>query len=143
MRPARVRISGGGARRLVLAACLATAGCGTDVPVLLERDSALFWDSTFLLEEAAEAHVDVGPTLYQTEADKIIACEPLTEQMSEQVESGAPGFFDSMGNDLGRLVAVLVPVEPVETCAEAVQAYSEELDVLRMRIRQSASSEAP
>ena len=142
MRSARFLPVSGSVRRLAVAVCLATAGCGTDVPVLLEQDSALFWESTFLLEEAAEARVDVGPTLYQTEADKIVACQPLTEAMSAQMESGEPGFFASMGNDLGHLAAVLIPIEPVEACADAVQAYSAELDVLRMRIRQSASTAA-
>ena len=113
---------------------LALTACGTNVPELMKRDGNLFWEANFLLEEAAEADVDVDPALYQAEAEKITACSFLTDEVTEQVYEGEPGFIEEVLMGAGDLLVRVVPVTQVEDCAAAVDAYGSELERLRHRL---------
>ena len=137
------RRSGPLAGCLVAGIAFVVAGCGTDVPALMKRDGDLFWEANFLLEEAAEAQVEVDPALYRAEADKITACDFLTEAMTEQIHEGEPDFVDNVLLGAGDLLARILPIADIEHCASAVDTYGSELDRLRYRLGLRMTAEEP
>ena len=123
---------------LICGAALLLSACGTNVPVLLEKESRLEWESAQVLADAElEGHA-FEDDFYAVEDAKFEACEPLYQNVMQRVdksyEEGGLSFGEHFVSDLMLLGALIFPVPSVEACADAHDRYHEEFQVLRDRL---------
>jgi hypothetical protein len=105
---------------LVLGALL--AGCGTNVEWLLAEDGRLTSEADRIIIMAEEAAPGLEEPVYAAEDSKQRACRFLHEAVMDRIER-TPSFGEAFVSDLSALVALFVPLGPVERCAHAMEAY--------------------
>jgi len=131
-------------RALLLLLCVAIQGCGTDAVTLLREDNELTWQAELVLAEAEGLPLEVDETYYQAASDKTEACRPIYRSVKYRIERELLGerssFAKSLGNDFMLLVALIVPVGPVATCAAAYEQYRVRHLALQERITRLQSA---
>ena len=78
--------------------------------------------------------------VYAAEEFKDRACGFLHEAVLDHLQRN-PGFGEQFVSDLTSVVVLLVPIQQVEHCAEALEAYSGTVDALSREIDRSATSD--
>ncbi len=119
---------------IIIASCAALIGCGTNVRKLLEDDSRASWQAYSVVEQAEALDVGLEKPIYDAEAVKDEACEPIYAAAAEKISSGTLSFWDQLWSDLVQFVVLVVPIGTVETCAEAHERYEDEIVTLRYRL---------
>ena len=122
-------------------ACLALAGCGTDIQWLLQRDSALVAKADEIAAAAEAIDPQLTTEMYDAEDAKRAACETIYQAISEQM-TRRPSFGDELESDFGLFVAYLVPIEEVERCARAQASYRTTVELLQRRVQGRAAGPA-
>lgn len=122
--------------------CLALAACGTDVHWLLKRDSALVAEADRIATAAEAVDPNLTTDMYDAEDAKRAACQTIYQSISEGM-TRPPTFGEQLVADLGLFVAYLVPIEEIERCAEAEDAYEAAVKALANRIGPASSGGAP
>jgi hypothetical protein len=123
-----------------VAACLSLAACGTDIELLLERDSALVTRADRLAAAAEAIEPELTTELYDTEDAKRAACESIYASVAGFM-TRPPSFGEELVSDLGAFLAYLFPIGEVERCAQAQSRYQAAVEALADRIGESAGSE--
>jgi hypothetical protein len=123
------------------ALCLALAGCGTDIQWLLKRDSALVAKADEIAATAEAIDPELTTEMYDAEDAKRAACQSIYESISEQM-TRRPSFAEELESDVGLFVAYLVPIEDVERCARAQDAYRTTVERLQSRLQGRAAAPA-
>jgi hypothetical protein len=116
-----------------LLACALLAGCGTNVQWLLAEESRLTPRADRLAQAAEAVGGGIEQPLYDAEDAKLQACRFLTEATLDLMQR-EPGFGEQFVSDLSAVVVLLIPVEPVESCARALHAYRESIAQLERRL---------
>src|SRR5262249_8627948 len=94
------------------ALCLALAACGTDIHMLLKRDSALVAKADEIAAAAEAIDPEQTREMYDAEDAKRAACETIYQSVSEQM-TRRPSFGEELESDFGLFVAYLVPIDEV------------------------------
>ena len=121
-------------RCVVLIFCLLLTGCGSSVTRLLEEDSQLWWQSDPIIAAAENLDQGLVDSVYEAEAAKHEACEPIIGAARQQIYEGQGSLGERFWSDLTQLVALIVPISSVNECAEAQERYSQELASLCQRL---------
>jgi hypothetical protein len=116
--------------------CGLLAGCGTNVQWLLTEQGRLTPEADRLATAAADLGTGTEQPLYDAEDRQLAACRFLTEAVSEGMER-KPSFGAQFVSDLSAVMVLLVPVEPVESCADAVDAYRQSIAQLDDELKRS------
>ncbi len=118
-----------------LTACLLLVGvlvasCGTDIPMMLEEDSKLYWRDVDDLVADDDGDFDEEAVLELVENEKWQACTKVYKAVNERIEremrEGPLPFFDKFVYDFKLFGAFLVPIGFVERCRIAIERYREE-----------------
>ena len=118
-----------------LTACLLLVGvlvasCGTDVPMMLEEGSKLYWRDVDDFAEDDDGDFDEEAMLELVENEKWQACTKVYKAVNERIEremrEGPLPFFDKFVYDFKLFGAFLVPIGFVERCRIAIERYREE-----------------
>lgn len=109
-------------RLFTLLACFALPGCGTNVHWLLSEEGRLTEKADRLVTAAEPLGAGMEEGVYKAEDAKLEACRFLTEATVERMQQ-EPTFGEQFVSDLSSVVVLLVPVGPVEDCADALHAY--------------------
>ncbi|HUL06457.1 MAG TPA: hypothetical protein VLV76_08995 [Candidatus Acidoferrum sp.] len=126
---------------LAAALCLALAGCGTDIQWLLKRDSVLVAKADEIAASAEAIDPELTTEMYDAEDAKRVACQRIYESISEQM-TRQPSFGEELESDVGLFVAYLVPIEEVERCARAQDAYRTTVERLQTRLQGRSAAPA-
>ncbi len=129
-----------GSKSLVLLATLALAACGTLPSQLLEEESRFSWQADSVLSAAESLDRGFEDGVYEAEAAKFEACEPIIEAARARVAEGDNSFGKQFLSDLMQLIAYLIPIRSVENCAMAQQHYVREVVKLCEHLGQKDSS---
>jgi hypothetical protein len=79
------------------------------------------------LATAAESlGTGIEQPVYDAEDSQLAACRFLTEATVERMQAD-PTFGEQFVSDLSAVVVLLVPVEPVERCADSINAYRDSI----------------
>ncbi|MGH6933569.1 MAG: hypothetical protein ACREEE_14175 [Dongiaceae bacterium] len=127
---------------LMMGAVSLLAGCGTNVPWLLERDSAFLPRASVIVSDAELAGPELSDPVYAAEDSKIAACRFMNEAVVDRMMRD-PSFGEQFVSDVGVVVALLVPIPKVERCAEAFDSYVAAVDALEQRLGAVGSVETP
>ncbi len=120
---------------IIIASCVALIGCGTNVRELLEDDSRISWQAYSAIEQAEALDIGLEGPIYNAEAAKEEACEPIYAAAAERFPSDTVSFWEELWSDLVQFVVRVVPIDTVETCAKAHKRYKDETLVLRDRLQ--------
>ncbi len=120
---------------IIIASCAALIGCGTNVRELLEDDSRISWQAFSAIEQAEALDIGLEGPIYNAEAAKEEACEPIYAAAAERFPSDTVSFWEELWSDLVQFVVRVVPIDSVETCAKAHKRYKDETRVLRDRLQ--------
>ncbi len=120
---------------IIIASCAALIGCGTNVRKLLEDDSRISWQAYSAIEQAEALDIGLEGPIYNAEAAKHEACEPIYAAAAERFSSDTLSFWEELWSDLVQFVVRVVPIDTVETCAKAHKRYKDETLVLRDRLQ--------
>ena len=120
---------------IIIASCAALIGCGTNVRELLEEDSRISWQAYSAVEQAEALDIGLEGPVYDAEAAKEEACEPIYAAATERLPSDILSFWEELWSDVVLFVVWVVPVDTVETCAKAHKLYKDETLVLRNRLQ--------
>ena len=115
-------------RLLILAMVLALAGCGTNVKRLVERNGELTREADWLLTEDDSERTR---SFYDAEARRGEACAEIDRATTRRFEDQDFSLVDGFLSDLTQFAVLLVPVGPVERCAQAQRRYEEAIARLR------------
>jgi hypothetical protein len=125
------------ARRLLtiiaLGAALALAGCGTNVPALMARDSHLVVEADRAIGVAENLGTGLEQPVYEAEATKGEACKFINDAVVDRMARD-PSFGEQFTTDLSMFIVLLVPVSPVERCADAFEAYRDSVNALERQL---------
>lgn len=124
----------------ILLLCLILAGCGTSVTALLQENSELFWRAEEVIGAADELDRDLGEPVYDAEDVRQKACQFLTDATAKQMFATETPFMEQFRSDLERLLVLIVPVERVESCAEAQKHYKNAIETLCQDLRDEGVS---
>jgi hypothetical protein len=116
--------------------CGLLAGCGTNVQWLLTEQGRLTPEADRLATAAEDLGTGIEQPLYDAEDRQLAACRFLTEAVTEGMER-KPSFGSQFVSDLSAVMVLLVPVEPVESCTDAVDAYRESIARLDLELKRS------
>jgi hypothetical protein len=120
-------------------AVLALAGCGTDVPALLEADSELAWEAEDLMAEAERKRLAELESYQEAHATKEDLCEPLYSKAQTRIDDGMSGkdlpVTERFWSDLMIVGALIFPVGAVEQCAAAFERYQSAHNSLADRVQ--------
>jgi hypothetical protein len=116
--------------------CSLLAGCGTNVQWLLTEQGRLTPEADRLATAAEDLGTGIEQPLYDAEDRQLAACRFLTEAVTEGMER-KPSFGSQFVSDLSAVMVLLVPVEPVESCTDAVDAYRESIARLDLELKRS------
>src|SRR5215475_3789238 len=106
----------------LLLLCGLLAGCGTNVRWLLTEQSRLTPEAERLTTAAEDLETGIEQPVYDAEDSQLAACRFLTDAAVEGMQRKS-SFGEQFISDLSAVIALLVPVEPVETCANSIDAY--------------------
>ncbi len=120
---------------IIIASCATLIGCGTDVRELLEADSRISWQAYSAIEQAEALDIGLEGPVYDAEAAKEEACEPIYAAAAERLPSDILSFWEELWSDVIQFVVRVVPIDTVETCAKAHELYKDETLVLRDRLQ--------
>ena len=138
---------GAGSRLWRLPGCLTVgvffllAGCGTNIPFLLEEEGRLMWRGDQALE-AADFDADLQTPLYDAESRMQKSCESINRAVTEQRDTPDISILAQLRTDLGLVIALLLPIKEVETCATAQDHYRQTLAALCQRLDELDSQAA-
>lgn len=113
-------------------------GCGTDVKELLAHDSQVSWQGYSVVAQAEALEIGLEEPVYDAEEIKNEACAPIYAR-AEQSRPAVVTFWEDLWSGLVQFVVQVIPIEMVETCAEAHENYKDEIDTLRDRLQQFVS----
>ena len=120
---------------------LASAGCGTNVPALLEQDSDLAWEAEDLMVEAERQRLTELENYQEAHAIKEDLCEPLYSRAHDRIDNGMSGndllVTERFWSDLMIVGALIFPVDSVEQCADAFGRYQSVHSTLLHQVRNS------
>ena len=118
---------------LSLLACAALPGCGTNVQWLLSEEGRLTSEADRLATAAEPLGTGVEDRVYDAEDAKLEACRFLTEATVQRMQQ-EPTFGEQFVSDLSTVVVLLVPIAPVEDCADALQSYGNTIAELEQQL---------
>jgi len=107
--------------------------CGTDVPWLLKRDSLLVGRADKIATQAEAIDPDLTTAMYDAEDAKRAACQTLYASVTELMRRPQT-FGEELYSDLGQFIAYFIPIDELERCAAAQDAYADTVEDLRVRI---------
>ena len=113
----------------LLLLCSLLAGCGTNVQWLLAEQGRLTPQADRLATAAESLGTGIEQPVYDAEDSQLAACRFLTEATVERMQSD-PTFGEQLVSDLSAVIVLLVPVEPVERCADSINAYRDSIGQL-------------
>jgi hypothetical protein len=124
----------------LLLLCGLLAGCGTNVRWLLTEEGQLTPEADQLATAAEGLGTGIEKPLYDAEDRELAACRFLTEAAVEGMqEKEKPSFGEQFVSDLSAVVVLLVPIDPVENCADSINAYRDSIARLKLELdRKSA-----
>ena len=125
---------------LALSSCLLLGACGTNVPWLLQRDSAFLPEASNVVSEAEMASPELSDPVYAAEDRKIAACKFMNDAVVDRMRRD-PSFGEQFASDLGVVIALLVPIPKVERCGDAFDSYVATVDELNQRLDSLGSAE--
>jgi hypothetical protein len=102
------------------------AGCGTNVQWLLKEQGRLTPEADRLATAAEDLGTGIEQPVYDAEDSQLAACRFLTEATVEGMQR-KPSFGEQFIADLSAVIVLLVPVEPVESCADSLDAYRDSI----------------
>jgi len=114
--------------------CALLAGCGTNVQYLLAEESRLTPEADRVTNAAESLNNGIEKPVYDAEDAKLEACRFLHEATVQRMESASPTFGQQFVSDLSSVVVLLVPVGPVERCADSVHAYGDSIAKLERKL---------
>jgi len=114
--------------------CALLAGCGTNVQYLLAEESRLTPEADRATSAAESLNNGIEKPVYDAEDAKLEACRFLHEATVQRMEAGSPTFGQQFVSDLSSVVVLLVPVGPVERCADSIHAYGDSIAKLEQRL---------
>ena len=138
---------GAGSRLRRLPRCLAVgvffllAGCGTNIPVLIEEEGRLLWRGDQALE-AASFDPDLQTPLYDAESEMQRSCESINRAVATRRDTPNISVAAQFRSDLALVIALLLPIKEVETCATAQAHYRQTLAALCQRLDELSSRAA-
>jgi hypothetical protein len=110
----------------LLLLCGLLAGSGTNVQWLLTEQSRLTPEADRLATAAEDLGTGIEQPVYDAEDSQLAACRFLTEAAVEGMQR-KPSFGEKFISDLSAVIVLLVPVEPVESCADSIKAYRDSI----------------
>ncbi len=120
-------------RAAAVVLCLPLFACGTDIELLLARDSLLVARA----DRAAAAGETVAPDLttkvYDAEDAKRAAGETIYAPIAGYMTT-PPSFSEEFASDVGAFIAYIVPIPSVERCAAAQAQYQQAVEALEQRV---------
>lgn len=135
---ARLRKTGRGPATTALLLCGLLAGCGTNVQWLLAEQGRLTHEADRLATAAEDLGSGMEQPVYDAEDRQLAACGFLTDAVADGLEQ-KPSFGKQFVSDLSAVLVLLVPVEPVETCADSVDAYRASIAQLEDELTRSGA----
>lgn len=118
---------------VLLFLCGLLAGCGTNVQWLLAEEGRLTLEADRLVSVAEDAGNGMEQSVYDAEDAKHEACRFLTEATVERMQQ-EPTLGEQFVSDLSSVIVLVVPVGPVERCADALHAYRDSIAQLRRQL---------
>jgi hypothetical protein len=109
-------------RLAVLSLCTALAGCGTNVQWLLAEEGRLTPEADRLATTAEALGTGIEQPVYEAEDAKLEACRFLNEATVDRIQN-EPSFGEQFVSDLSAVIVLLIPFDPVEQCADSLDAY--------------------
>lgn len=106
----------------LLSLCGVLAGCGTNVQWLLAEEGRLTPEADRLATTAETLGTGMEQPVYDAEDAKLEACRFLNEATVDRIQN-EPSFGGQFVSDLSAVVVLLIPVGPVERCADSLEAY--------------------
>ena len=117
----------------LLLVCGLLSGCGTNVRRLLTEQGELTPEADRLAMAAQDRGGGMEQPLYNAEDRQLAACRFLTDAVAEGMAQ-KPSFGQQFISDLSAVIVLLVPVEPVESCSDAVDAYRDSITQLEQQL---------
>jgi hypothetical protein len=115
--------------------CALLAGCGTNVQYLLSEESRLTPEADRATTAAESLNNGIEKPVYDAEDAKLEACRFLHEATVQRMESASsPTFGQQFVSDLSSVFVLLVPVGPVERCADSIHAYGDSIATLERKL---------
>jgi hypothetical protein len=112
---------------VLLALCGLLAGCGTNVQWLMAEQGRLTPEADRLATAAEPLGTGIEKPVYDAEDAQLESCRFLTEATVQRMQQDPPTFGEQFVSDLSEVIVLLVPVEPVERCADSIKAYRESI----------------
>jgi hypothetical protein len=120
---------------LGLSVALVLAGCGTNVPGLLAKDSDLQWEADELLAGVEDMNLGLEKDFNRAELEKTVACKDLYKAVElrviRELHEGPLPFGAKFVYDAKLLMALLIPLGKVERCRAAIETYRQEYEELQ------------
>jgi hypothetical protein len=110
------------------------AGCGTNVQWLLAEQGRLTPEADRLATAAETVGTGIEQQVYDAEDGQLAACRFLTEATVERMQQGQTTFGEQFVSDLSEVIVLLVPVGPVERCADSIHAYKDSIAQLEREL---------
>ena len=110
----------------LLLVCGLLSGCGTNVRWLLTEQGELTPEADRLATAAEGLGKGMEQPVYDAEDRQLAACRFLTDAVAEGMAQ-KPSAGQQFVSNLSAVVVLLVPVEPVENCSDAIDAYRESI----------------
>lgn len=126
----------GSAIMALLLVCGLLSGCGTNVRRLLTEQGELTPEADRLATAAEDRGGGMERPLYDAEDRQLVACQFLTDAVAEGMAQ-KPSFGQQFVSDLSAVVVLLVPVAPVESCSDAVDAYRDSIAQLEQQLAEA------
>ena len=120
-------------RSLAVGACFLLAACGTSIPSLIEEEGRLLWRGDQALQ-AADVDHDLQTPLYDAESEMQSSCESINRAVTARRDGPDISIAAQFQTDLALVIALLLPIEEVETCATAQAHYRQTLAALCQRL---------
>jgi hypothetical protein len=102
------------------------AGCGTNVQWLMAEQGRLTPQADRLATAAEALGTGIEKPVYDAEDAQLESCKFLTEATVERMQQD-PTFGEQFVSDLSEVIVLLVPVGPVERCADSINAYRDSI----------------
>jgi len=118
----------------VLLFCSLLAGCGTNVQYLLAEQGRLTPEADRLAGAAEPLGTGMEKSVYDAEDKQLADCRFLTEATVDRMQQQNPTFGEQFVSDLSEVVVLLVPIAPVERCADAIHDYRDSIAQLEREL---------
>lgn len=114
--------------------CSLLAGCGTNVQYLLAEQGRLTPEADRLASAAEPLGTGIEQPVYDAEDKQLAECRFLTEATVDRMQQQNPTFGEQFVSDLSEVIVLLVPVGPVERCADSIHAYRDSIAQLEREL---------